>query len=75
LLVDAYFRRGNIVAELGDLDLALVDYELIIAIEPSYIAAYIQRSWIYFRQGLYRQAIEDCESILILSSGADINVV
>jgi tetratricopeptide (TPR) repeat protein len=76
--IDAYFRRGIIHAELGDLDLALVDYDQIIMIlhsrsvpqagsgyanDPAHVRTYIQRSWIYFRQGKYTQATQDCESI------------
>ncbi len=70
--IDAYFRRGIIHAELGDLDLALADYDRIILIlpgrgyanDPYHARTYIQRSWIYFRQGKYSQATQDCESIM-----------
>ncbi len=74
LLVDAYFRRGIAYAELGDSDLAFVDYDLIIAIDPTHTEAYVRRSWIYFRRGKYTQAIQDCESILILRGSANDNI-
>ncbi len=63
LLIDAYFRRGMTHTELVDFDRALVDYDLIISLDPAHTRAYIQRSWIYFRQGKYPLAIQDCETV------------
>ena len=63
LITDAYFRRGMSHTELGDRDLALVDYDRLISLDPSHVRAYIQRSWIYFRQGKYPPAIRDCEAV------------
>ena len=55
--------------KLGDLDLALVDYDLIVVLDSNHLKTYIQRSWIYFRQGKYRQAIQDCESAKKIDKG------
>jgi tetratricopeptide (TPR) repeat protein len=63
LLIDAYFRRGMTHTELGNCDRALVDYDRIILLDPAHVRAYIQRSWIYFRQGKYPPAIQDCETV------------
>ena len=67
-LVGAYFRRGLIYGERGDIDLALQDYGITIGINPQHIDAYIQRSWIYFRQNNYNLAKLDCQVIKSLDS-------
>jgi tetratricopeptide (TPR) repeat protein len=72
--IDAYFRRGIVRSELGELDLALADYDRIISIlpargptnDPYQVRTYVQRSWLYFRQGKYSQAAQDCESIFFI---------
>jgi tetratricopeptide (TPR) repeat protein len=61
--VDAYFRRGLTYAELGDLELSMLDYGTAIDINPQYVNAYIQRSWIYFRQKKYQLAKADCQTV------------
>jgi len=61
--IEAYFRRGLTYTELGDLELALSDYNKTIDLDPQHIDAHIQRSWIHFRQHDYRRAQEDCQIV------------
>ncbi|WP_310424847.1 tetratricopeptide repeat protein [Chamaesiphon sp. VAR_48_metabat_135_sub] len=61
--IDAHFRRGLTYAELGDLQLALVNYTSTIDLDPHHINAWTQRSWIYFRQKDYPRAKLDCQAV------------
>jgi tetratricopeptide (TPR) repeat protein len=49
--------------ELGDSARALADFNRMISLDPNHVKTYIQRSWIYFRQGNDELAIADCETI------------
>jgi tetratricopeptide (TPR) repeat protein len=68
--VNAYFRRALTYAEIGDLELALTNYTSTIDLDPQHIDAYIQRSWIYFRQQNYQQARQDCQAVQSFTSSS-----
>lgn len=61
--INAYFRRGLTYAEVGDLELALLDYTKTIELDGEHSDAYIQRSWIYFRKEDYKHAKQDCKTV------------
>jgi tetratricopeptide (TPR) repeat protein len=61
--IEAYFRRGLTYAELGDLELALANYNSTIDLDPHHVNAWIQRSWIYFREKDYPRAKLDCQAV------------
>jgi tetratricopeptide (TPR) repeat protein len=63
----AYFRRGLIYTEQGQLDRALADYNSTIEIAPEHADAYIQRAWICFRQADYEQVKRDCQIVQTLT--------
>jgi tetratricopeptide (TPR) repeat protein len=64
----AYFRRGLIYTEQGQLDLALADYNSTIELDSGNVDAYIQRAWICFRQENHKQAKQDCQTVKTLNS-------
>ncbi len=61
--VNAYFRRGLIYTELGNLDGALTNYSAAIELDSEHPNALIQRSWTYFRQHEYPRTKRDCRAV------------
>jgi tetratricopeptide (TPR) repeat protein len=61
--IEAYFRRGLTYTEMGDLELALVNYTNTLDLDPHHVKAWIQRSWTYFRQKDYPRAKLDCQAV------------
>ena len=61
--INAYFRRGLIYTELGNLDRALISYSMAIELDSQHTNALIQRSWTYFRQYEYQRTKRDCQSV------------
>ena len=63
----AYFLRGNIFAELGEIDKAINDWTFFIQIQNSSIwleNAYSNRAKAYRQKGMFKNAIGDLKSIL-----------
>jgi tetratricopeptide (TPR) repeat protein len=52
--------------ELGNLELALKNYNLAIDLDPQHLNALIQRSWTYFRQHDYPRTKRDCQTVKAL---------
>lgn len=59
--VTAYRIRGDILYDLGDLDLAIEDYRTAIALEPRYSEAQLRLGEALFTAGRYKEAIEPLE--------------
>ena len=53
--------RGNIYFHLGQYELALRDFEALIAAEPNYSLGYFGRGLVYMKYGKYDQALADLE--------------
>ena len=52
----AYFQRGRVWAEQGDIDRALADFEMCTDLDPDYAAPYYPMAQIYFKLGKKREA-------------------
>ena len=63
---DAYNVRGNIQADLGNLQAAIEDYTLAIKVDPSYLPAFYNRGNVFAREGKYDEAIADFTTDLSL---------
>jgi tetratricopeptide (TPR) repeat protein len=65
-MADAYHRRGRAHMKLGDLDAAMVDYDLAIAVAPGHAGAWNSRAWVRYLQGEHEAALADVEQALVL---------
>jgi serine/threonine protein kinase len=66
---DAYFRRGDARASLGDKNGAIDDYSQAIEIDPEDANFYAHRGDIYYKSKNYKMAIEDYNKSIELNSG------
>jgi len=66
--MDAPFllKRGNGYLERGELNKAIVDYNLALVMDPSLEQGYVKRGEAYLRKKKYTRAIQDLERALIL---------
>ena len=65
-MADAYHRRGRAHMKLGDLDAAMVDYGLAIAVAPDHAGAWNSKAWVLYLQGDQEAALADVEQALLL---------
>ena len=63
---EAYYKRANVLSELGRLEPALADYGRAIACNPSYTYAFCNRGSVYARLGRRHEALADYEGALAL---------
>ena len=54
----------------GEYDKALVDVNLALAIEPSFVDAYVSRGAIWYNKGEYDKAVADDNSALAIDPGS-----
>jgi serine/threonine protein kinase len=66
---DAYFRRGDVRASLGDKNGAIDDYSQAIEIDPEDADFYTRRGNIYYKYKKYKMAIADYNKSIELNSG------
>ncbi len=77
-LINAYYRvlskfpkddvatgkLGFFYSTINQLDSALKYYNLTIELEPEYAQTYINRGWLFYQQGKYKQAIADYTTVI-----------
>jgi tetratricopeptide (TPR) repeat protein len=68
----AYYNRGLLHCDLGNLQQALVDYTKAIELDPQYALAYYNRGLLHRDLTNLRQAIHDFEQVLALSTDRDL---
>ena len=61
---NAFLERGKILLEFGDTENALADFGAAIDLDPSFVAAYIQKAMIFFQRGANDLAIKECNKAL-----------
>ena len=65
----AYFNKGNLLAETGDLTSALLAYNKAIELKPDLGEAYYNRGYVYFHLGDHDRGVEN------LSKAGELGVV
>lgn len=65
-MADAYHRRGRAHMKRGDLQAAMVDHGLAIAVQPDHTGAWNSRAWVGYLAGDHEAALADVEQALIL---------
>lgn len=60
----AYFERGNIYKNEGNIPKAMLDFNTAIGINPQYAVVYNARSTIYLNQGELAKAMSDCNKAI-----------
>lgn len=65
-MADAYHRRGRAYMKSGDLDAAITDYTLAIAVVPDHAGAFNSRAWAHYLAGRHDMALADVEQSLAL---------
>jgi tetratricopeptide (TPR) repeat protein len=66
-LAVAYTNRGVAQDDLGQSDLAVLDYIKAVKADPRYAIAYYNRSFVYEKKDLMGMALKDAEKALALS--------
>lgn len=61
---DAYYKRGNILAQQRDYELASKDFSRAIELNPKDAQAFNNRCWVNVALGLGQMAIADCDEAL-----------
>ena len=56
-VADAYHRRGRAQMKLGDLNAAMTDYDLAIAVAPGHAGAWNSRAWVLYLEGDHETAL------------------
>ncbi|MFH1321560.1 MAG: tetratricopeptide repeat protein [Bacteroidota bacterium] len=64
---EGYLNRGQYYTDIGELDKALPDYNITIALKPNATLAYINRGNVYGRSGEYDKALNDYSKAISLS--------
>jgi tetratricopeptide (TPR) repeat protein len=67
-IADAYHRRGRAHMKLGELDAAMTDYDLAIAVQPEHAGAWNSRAWVLFLQGSHEAALDTVDRALALDN-------
>ncbi|MCB0035811.1 MAG: tetratricopeptide repeat protein, partial [Anaerolineales bacterium] len=62
------FKRGEAYRFLGDHELALEDYQQVVALDPQYAAAYLKQGEIYMMSAGYDDAIAMFEEVITLET-------
>lgn len=65
-MADAYHRRGRAHMKLGDLEAAMTDYDLAIAVLPAHGGAWNSRAWVRYLDGDHETALADVTRALDL---------
>ena len=66
LLTQAHYQRGNVHDDLGEPELALIDYETSISLEPDFLRAHYNRGIVLAKMGRHRDAIAQFDQVLEL---------
>jgi serine/threonine protein kinase len=66
---DAYFRRGDVRASMGDRNGAIDDYSQAIEIDPEDANFYAHRGNMYYKSKNYKMAIADYNKSIALNAG------
>lgn len=61
---EAYIIRGNTKERLDDLQGALVDYEIVLHLQPEYTEARFNRAFTLYKHKRYEKALEDFQYLL-----------
>ena len=66
LLTQAHYQRGNVHDDLGEPELALIDYEMAISLEPEFLRAHYNRGIVLANMGRHLDAIAQFDQVLEL---------
>jgi len=59
-----FYNLGLVYSKLGDLKDAENEFKMALYLNPKYIKAYNHLYWLYYNNGFYNKAIEQCEKLL-----------
>lgn len=62
-----YYTHGWSLADKGDYGPALLSLGIAVRYDPTNVHAYVERAFIYRKQGQYRASINDCNVVIELS--------
>jgi len=63
----AYYNQGVTYQKMGQLEMAISDFDMVITLSPSYYKAYNNRGVIFLKMGRYYEAFKDFDQVLILN--------
>jgi tetratricopeptide (TPR) repeat protein len=66
----AFHVRGNLRADLGDLDGAIADFSEAVRLDPAFAPAYDDRAHARYLKGEFSQAVADLDALIRLAPGS-----